>query len=235
MKNMQMARFGEANGMFWSQRTGLLNPNFGGGAKIAGKNNVMKNPVFKERHALAVSSKEHKEKLSEKSKQMWKRLKQNKSILQKRNKLISEANKGKIFSKETREKMSFNMRGRVPWNKGKNHFFDKRIFFGINHPRFIKGNIRKYPLEFSSALRELIRERDQFACRECNASQFEIKTKLHVHHIDYDKNNISLDNLISLCRKCHLRTNVKREFWKARFGKMQTMAGMPKTFRRPKK
>jgi len=83
----QMARFGSQNGMFGTHRFGKDNPNYGKGDKIKGENNVMKNLIFKERHTLAVSSKKYKEKISEKSKQMWKRLKQNKELLEKRNKI----------------------------------------------------------------------------------------------------------------------------------------------------
>ena len=32
---------------------------------------------------------------------------------------------------------------------------------------------------------------------------------MSIHHIDYNKLNNDEDNLISLCRKCHLKTNKK--------------------------
>jgi len=37
--------------------------------------------------------------------------------------------------------------------------------------------------------------------------------KLHVHHIDYNKKNNSFDNWIPLCRSCHSKTQVNREYW----------------------
>ena len=40
-----------------------------------------------------------------------------------------------------------------------------------------------------------------------------IKRKLDVHHIDYDKKNNDPKNLISLCRKCHMKTNKNRKYW----------------------
>jgi hypothetical protein len=36
---------------------------------------------------------------------------------------------------------------------------------------------------------------------------------LDIHHIDYDKNNLQENNLISLCQKCHGKTNFNREYW----------------------
>ena len=33
------------------------------------------------------------------------------------------------------------------------------------------------------------------------------------NHIDYDKKNCNSDNLITLCRSCHRKTNFNRENW----------------------
>ena len=39
------------------------------------------------------------------------------------------------------------------------------------------------------------------------AHQREFRDKLSVHHVDYNKQNSVPDNLISLCRGCHIKTN----------------------------
>jgi len=44
-----------------------------------------------------------------------------------------------------------------------------------------------------------------------------IKDDLVVHHIDYDKNNNSEWNLVTLDRQMHSRTNFNRERWKSFF------------------
>ncbi|KKL07361.1 hypothetical protein LCGC14_2586770, partial [marine sediment metagenome] len=36
---------------------------------------------------------------------------------------------------------------------------------------------------------------------------------LNVHHIDYDKKNCGMDNLVTLCASCNTRANVNRGFW----------------------
>ena len=36
---------------------------------------------------------------------------------------------------------------------------------------------------------------------------------LDIHHIDYDKKNNDINNLIALCRSCHCKTNGEREYW----------------------
>lgn len=65
-----------------------------------------------------------------------------------------------------------------------------------------------YPKVWNNHLKREIRKRDNYACRKCGIKEGELKEKLHVHHIDYNKNNCSNNNLISLCRKCHMKTNV---------------------------
>jgi hypothetical protein len=68
-----------------------------------------------------------------------------------------------------------------------------------------------YPTTWTFHLREMIRERDDRTCQVCGEK--ENGTRLAVHHIDYDKANISPPNLITLCRKCHTHTNYRREEW----------------------
>jgi len=39
------------------------------------------------------------------------------------------------------------------------------------------------------------------------------KKQLDVHHINYNKKNCDINNLVSLCRSCHMKTNFNREYW----------------------
>lgn len=41
-----------------------------------------------------------------------------------------------------------------------------------------------------------------------------------VHHINYNKRNNNPSNLISLCRRCHSKTNFNREYWLNYFKKL---------------
>lgn len=76
-----------------------------------------------------------------------------------------------------------------------------------------------YGIEFNNRLKETIRKRDNYRCQECFRHQSELRTKnnnlykLIIHHIDFNKKNNDLSNLISLCRPCHLQTNFNREKW----------------------
>ena len=74
-----------------------------------------------------------------------------------------------------------------------------------------------YTLDWTETLRKSIRERDNYICQECGVHQDELKYKLHCHHIDYDKKNCNPDNLVSLCRSCHVKTNGDRDYWKNYF------------------
>jgi len=68
-----------------------------------------------------------------------------------------------------------------------------------------------YTTDWTITLKRAIRERDNYICQLC--SQYGNT----VHHIDYDKKNCNLNNLITLCRKCNTKVNFNREFWKHYF------------------
>lgn len=71
-----------------------------------------------------------------------------------------------------------------------------------------------YSLEWNDKLREYIRTRDNRKCQICGLDEKYNRRKLCVHHIDYDKKNCKLNNLISLCNRCHNNTNINRKYWK---------------------
>ena len=90
---------------------------------------------------------------------------------------------------------------------------------GENHPNYIPNCVRIHPLEFSDELKEKVRDRDNHICQnpDCGCTEKENGRALEVHHIDYDKRNCDEENLISLCKKCHMKTNFNREYWKMLF------------------
>jgi 5-methylcytosine-specific restriction endonuclease McrA len=106
---------------------------------------------------------------------------------------MSESSKGQIISEETRRKISESTK------REKSHLWRGGKSFEL------------YGIEFDKELRNRIRERDNFTCQECGF--VENGRRLCVHHIDYNKCNNKLNNLISLCMSCHMKTNFKREKW----------------------
>jgi len=100
--------------------------------------------------------------------------------------------------------------------------YDRRIkeeiFKDTNNPNYIHGNgYAPYPSEFNSDLKELIRKRDGYICQNCSMTEEEhlivYGQVLHIHHIDYNKQNCKEDNLISLCFGCNIRANSNRNYW----------------------
>jgi len=76
-----------------------------------------------------------------------------------------------------------------------------------------------YSLKFNNKLKEQIRKRDDYRCqnKDCKCTQKQNGRKLDVHHIDYNKENLHPNNLISLCKSCHVRTNGNRDYWYSYF------------------
>lgn len=70
-----------------------------------------------------------------------------------------------------------------------------------NHPRY-SGGIRPYPYEWTAKLRGEVKKRDGYTCQHCGSKN---KRSLVVHHRDNDKQNCALENLQTLCRRCHTK------------------------------
>ena len=108
---------------------------------------------------------------------------------------LKTANTGRIPSIETKIKISLA-------NKGEKN--------GNWMGGFKKGP-SAYNYEFSDALKEKIKERDNHICQLCFDKDNDF---LNIHHIDYNKKNNNDSNLITLCHSCHSKTNIKnRGMW----------------------
>jgi len=67
-----------------------------------------------------------------------------------------------------------------------------------------------YSPDFNNHLKRKIKIRDNYTCCACGKET----QKLSIHHINYDKLDSNEKNLISLCTRCHNKTNVfNREHW----------------------
>jgi len=148
--------------------------------------------------------------------------------------------KDRNFSEEHKRRISEGKKGSVSWNKDKKcpqiseskkgkrsspaTEFKKghEGLKGKNNPNWQDGiSFEPYGLAFNKELKEQIRKRDDYKCQECGYQQVDIGYKLHCHHIDYNKKNNRPENLISLCRSCHLQTNYGREDWTSYFNQKQ--------------
>jgi hypothetical protein len=70
-----------------------------------------------------------------------------------------------------------------------------------------KGGIsfEPYDVSWKNSLKNEVRKRDGYQCKICGVHQRKCIRKLDVHHIDCNKKNCNIENLVSLCRKCHLK------------------------------
>lgn len=92
---------------------------------------------------------------------------------------------------------------------------------GKNNHSYINGKWKElYPSRFNRQLKDKVRVRDNFICQLCNIPELELNRKLCVHHIDYDKDGVDIDKMISLCLSCHNKTNYNREYWRQYFDKI---------------
>lgn len=132
-------------------------------------------------------------------------------------------NKGKKLSLITRQKMSQNRFGAKNGFYGKKHSIEvlkvlsekAKLKVGNLNPRWIDGrSYIPYPYTFRK-IRKLIIERDNFICQLCNdeIKQQTLQKFITVHHIDYNKNNNSSENLITLCNFCNISVNNNRNDW----------------------
>lgn len=108
------------------------------------------------------------------------------------------------WSEESKRKASLSHAGRpksIEWRKSMS---------GKGNGRWIDGrSFLPYPKEFNASLKLRIKERDGFKCRLCHKT-----ISLSIHHVDYNKNNCEVWNLITLCVSHNSRVNSLREYWK---------------------
>lgn len=169
---------------------------------------------------------EHKENLSKNNARHWLGKKRSKATKRK----VSEARMGRKNSKKTKKRMSKALIIRFKDKRnhpmfGKYHSKEARQKMSNaqkgEKSRFWQGGIsfEPYSPEFNERLKKQVRKRDNYRCQECFRHQDELyyknrkKYSLMVHHIDYNKKNSDLENLISLCQSCHQQTNFNREDW----------------------
>lgn len=137
-------------------------------------------------------------------------------------------NKGKtnVYSEERLEELRRDYKcclGEAPWNKGKKDIYSKKTLIkmslakiGEKSPTWNGGSsFDPYCISWTSKYRDFIKRRDNY---ECQNSDCEKKGGiLHVHHIDYDKQNCDPSNLITLCNSCNSKANFNREYWKEKY------------------
>jgi hypothetical protein len=156
-----------------------------------------------------------------------------KPMSEEQKKKLSEARKGTKHSAETIAKMKLRIHARgeqysnwvapvycidcgeqvkVKYRSKRCPKCSGKYHTGEKNPMWNGGtSFEPYTPDFNERLKAQIRERDDYTCQICELKQE--NKRLAVHHIDYNKKNCSPENLISLCGRCHAKTNSNREKW----------------------
>ena len=86
---------------------------------------------------------------------------------------------------------------------------------GENHWNWQGGlSLEAYGLDFDDKLKKAVRKRDNYTCAICG-EVWRGEDRFHVHHINYCKTDNRPENLITLCRDCHIKTNHNRKHWES--------------------
>lgn len=101
---------------------------------------------------------------------------------------------------------------------------------GKNNPAWQGGKAKEKYKGFDRQIRKQIRFRDNFKCQICGKKQVtwgdEKTNQLEIHHIDYSKEHTIAENLIGLCKECHIRTNFERDSWIVYFKELFKKRGL---------
>ena len=126
---------------------------------------------------------------------------------------LPSKNIGKPRSEKTKKKISEARTGKeYPNLKG-----DKNGMFGKRSANW-KGGVtpERQKLYGQDLWKNIVKEifkRDKYVCKRCGKVRSS-GNELHTHHIrswaDYPNNRFDLDNLITLCRRCHNWTHSKK-------------------------
>lgn len=101
--------------------------------------------------------------------------------------------KGWKHTEEAKSKLSLSIKGDkcCMWQGGKS--IQHKIYGGF----------------FSKQLKDKIRVRDKFICQKCGIPELELTRRLLIHHIDKNPKNCSEENLMSVCKSCHIKIHQK--------------------------
>ena len=120
---------------------------------------------------------------------------------------INKSRKGKtfkeIYGEEKAEKLL--------------EFYSQRIT-GTKNFNYIDGrSFSPYPIAFNRSLKKMVKSLDGYLCVKCGLTENDaiandtLNRGLTIHHIDFNKDNCSIQNLITLCKGCNSSANFHRE------------------------
>lgn len=135
-------------------------------------------------------------------------------------KKISLIHKGRRLTEEHRKKIGLALKGKPRPNQlgDKNHAKKPEIRRKISLAQTGEKNwnwqggksFEFYSIAWTKILKNSIRERDFYTCQDCQRPQFGVV--YDVHHMDSNKKNCDPNNLITLCKSCHIKKHRNGEY-----------------------
>jgi len=119
---------------------------------------------------------------------------------------LSESRKGHIVTEETKQKIRLANTGKKQTEETIKQYKGELASNWQGGLSFLP-----YPPEFNKEIKKQVLERDNSICQNPNCVH--LSEGLDCHHIDYDKQNNNSENIITLCDRCHTKTNYDREYW----------------------
>lgn len=190
-----------------------------------------------EEHKIKISNGNKGKILSEETRKKISILNTGKKRSEEVKKGMSERQTGKILSEETKRKIG--RKGEDNKNYGRKISEEQRqnmskARVGYKHTKEAKKNMSKaqsgknnaawlggisfgkYCSKFNNKCKEQNRNKFNNQCFLCGKPQNDLKNKLAVHHIDYNKQqgcNNKKWSLVPLCSSCHSKTNFDRDYY----------------------
>jgi 5-methylcytosine-specific restriction endonuclease McrA len=96
----------------------------------------------------------------------------------------------------------------IKWQNSNTNFNKGENNPSYEHGQRVKGRLPNYGDGFDKTTKRQVKIRDGYNCQECSLNFSGSKSRnLDVHHVDHNKYNNNLENLVSLCKKCHTQVH----------------------------
>jgi len=146
---------------------------------------------------------ETKDKMRQIKKKWWDGDNWTEEMSQRRSEIATKINTGRILSKDSRDKISKSLLGHK--QSDETRFRKHKAKIGKNTgkdcPAYQGKNTNIYR-GFTNYIKHQVLKRDNYTCQELNCPN--ASKNLSPHHLDFNKQNNDLCNLITLCRSCHI-------------------------------
>lgn len=131
-----------------------------------------------------------------------------------------------FYSRHPEEKIANGLRIKKKWQNQEYRRKCEEAQKGAKSYRWEGGKtMLPYGTEFTKDRKAFIRARDNFTCQGCGQKEKEDdKENLSIHHINYDKKDCSIGNLITTCRSCNSKANFDKPKWIAFYKSKFTVA-----------